>query len=279
MGLTPGGRCWVVGDVHGQRARLSALLVQSGLLDRREAWNGGDATLVVMGDLTDRGPDGAGVVQLLRRLEAEAASAGGQVITLLGNHEVLLLSAARHGRGWKDAQGRSFHNRWRQGGGRDADLDALSPEDLSWLARLPALLRLGPYLFMHADSRFYLRYGHTTELINAALRATLEGGDPAMLDRLTSWFSERREFEGEHGERAARELLASLGGARIVHGHTPIPYVLGKNPDEVSSPLLYAGGLALNVDGGLAYGAHAGFLLRLGPQGVERVTSSARVGR
>ena len=268
-----------MGDVHGQRARFSALLFQAGLLDRREAWSGGDSTLVLMGDLTDRGPDGAPVVALVRRLTREAEQVGGRVITLLGNHEVLLLAAQRHGRVWKDAQGRSFMARWRQGGGREDDLEALTPDDLSWLTGLPVLARLGPYLFAHADSRFYLRYGHSIDLINGALTATLKGGDPIMLDRLASWFAERREFEGESGERAARELLGTLGGSRIVHGHTPIPYVLGKPAAEVTSPLLYASGLCLNVDGGLAYGPQGGFLVRLGPTGVERVVSAARVGR
>ncbi len=268
-----------MGDIHGQRARFAALLVQAGLVDRREAWSGGDSTLVLIGDLTDRGPDGAGVVSMARRLAREAAQAGGQVLALLGNHEVLLLAARQHGRVWKDSQGRSFMARWRQSGGHEDDLEALTEEDAAWLMGLPALARLGPYLFAHADSRFYLRYGHNVQLINDALTATLRVGDPVMLDRLASWFSERREFEGEAGERAARELLGVLGGARLVHGHTPIPYVLSKTAADVTSPLLYASGLCLNVDGGLAYGPQGGFLVRLGPAGVERVVSAARVGR
>src|SRR5690606_4092364 len=51
----------------------------------------GRATLVQTGDYTDRGADVRKVLDLLMRLEREARAAGGRVITLLGNHEVMNL--------------------------------------------------------------------------------------------------------------------------------------------------------------------------------------------
>jgi hypothetical protein len=46
---------------------------------------------VQTGDVLDRGPDSRKVLDLLRRLEGEAARAGGRVYALLGNHELMRL--------------------------------------------------------------------------------------------------------------------------------------------------------------------------------------------
>ena len=82
-------RIVAVGDVHGNMGGFSAILQSASLLDGDGHWAGGDATLVQTGDVTDRGDDVRAAMELLMRLEAEAAEAGGQVVVLLGNHEVM----------------------------------------------------------------------------------------------------------------------------------------------------------------------------------------------
>ena len=64
-----------MGDVHGHRDVLVRLLGDVGLLDAGEAWTGADARLWLLGDLTDRGPDGIGTIDLVRRLERESGGA------------------------------------------------------------------------------------------------------------------------------------------------------------------------------------------------------------
>src|SRR5579871_6244279 len=86
---------YVIGDIHGQLGKLIALLRGAGLATDRLSWAAGAATLWFMGDFFDRGPDGLGVLDLVMRLQREAAVAGGQVASLLGNHEVMLLAAQR----------------------------------------------------------------------------------------------------------------------------------------------------------------------------------------
>jgi calcineurin-like phosphoesterase family protein len=81
-------RIVAVGDVHGAYDRFVEILKTAGLIDSRQRWSGGRAHLVQLGDVLDRGPDSRKVLDLLRRLEREAASAGGAVHALLGNHEV-----------------------------------------------------------------------------------------------------------------------------------------------------------------------------------------------
>ena len=52
---------------------FSAILQSASLLDGDGHWAGGDATLVQTGDVTDRGDDVRAAMELLMRLEAEAA--------------------------------------------------------------------------------------------------------------------------------------------------------------------------------------------------------------
>ena len=82
-------RIVVMGDLHGDLPRLTELLRLSGLADANFEWIGGDATLVLTGDLMDRGPDVRGVMDLLMTLEKDASKRGGKVVTLFGNHEMM----------------------------------------------------------------------------------------------------------------------------------------------------------------------------------------------
>jgi hypothetical protein len=79
----------VVADVHGDFDDFVALLQRTGLIDKQNHWAGGKTTLVQVGDLLDRGPKPREVMDLMMALEKEAAQAGGRVVSLLGNHEVM----------------------------------------------------------------------------------------------------------------------------------------------------------------------------------------------
>jgi hypothetical protein len=81
-------RIVAVGDVHGAYDRFIEILQTSGLIDEKQRWSGGRAHLVQLGDVVDRGPDSRKALDFLQRLEGEAASAGGAVHALLGNHEI-----------------------------------------------------------------------------------------------------------------------------------------------------------------------------------------------
>jgi hypothetical protein len=72
----------------------------------------------------------------------------------------------------------------------------------------------------------------------------------------------REAFLGPQGAARARAFLRQFGGTRIVHGHTPIPLLLGCAPERVREPYVYADGLCVNVDGGMMLGA-PGFVYRV----------------
>ena len=84
-------RIVAISDVHGAYPAMVRTLKAAGILDESLAWAGGESRLVVTGDLLDRGPESRQAMDLLMRLETEAAAAGGQVHVLLGNHEVMNL--------------------------------------------------------------------------------------------------------------------------------------------------------------------------------------------
>jgi hypothetical protein len=83
------GRLIALGDVHGDLSAMRQVLIIAGVLDAQDRWVGGNATVVQTGDLLDRGDDEQAVIDLLERLRAEARAAGGALVVLNGNHEVM----------------------------------------------------------------------------------------------------------------------------------------------------------------------------------------------
>jgi len=80
-------RIVAVGDIHGDYDNFVKILKGTGVVDSELRWSAGPSHFVQNGDVLDRGPRARDILDLLRRLEAEAAAAGGMVHTLLGNHE------------------------------------------------------------------------------------------------------------------------------------------------------------------------------------------------
>ena len=84
-------RVVAVGDVHGAFDNFVAILRAAQVIDNRNRWSGRRTLLVQTGDILDRGPDSRKAIDLLRRLERDAQRAGGRVVSLLGNHELMRL--------------------------------------------------------------------------------------------------------------------------------------------------------------------------------------------
>ncbi len=81
-------KTFVIGDIHGRRAQLGALVKR---LPRDPAAD----TLVLLGDYIDRGEDAPGVVEAVLALQAETGA--GRVVALRGNHEQMLLDFVDQG--------------------------------------------------------------------------------------------------------------------------------------------------------------------------------------
>ncbi len=81
-------RVVAIGDVHGAYDRFVEILKVAGLVDSELRWIGGRTHVVQLGDIVDRGDDSRKALDLVRRLERPAQSAGGAWHQLMGNHEV-----------------------------------------------------------------------------------------------------------------------------------------------------------------------------------------------
>ncbi|MGB8699511.1 MAG: metallophosphoesterase [Thermosynechococcaceae cyanobacterium] len=124
----------IIGDVHGHYQGLQTLLALLDLGDRD--------TLYFLGDLIDRGPESAQVVEFVRTH---------QYPCLLGNHEQMMHFA------FLLSQNNANHfalEAWLSAGGRSTlesytDLGQLEI-DLAWIATLPTYLDLGDLWLVHA---------------------------------------------------------------------------------------------------------------------------------
>ncbi|WP_078855888.1 metallophosphoesterase [Streptomyces sp. SCSIO 75703] len=256
------GPLFVVGDVHGYLDELESALREKGLVDEAGHWSAGTARLWFLGDFTDRGPDGIGVIDLVMRLSAEAAASGGYCKALMGNHELLLLGAKRFGDTPVNsgAGTATFQAAWLLNGGQKSDMDRLQDHHLQWMARLDALEEVDGHLLVHSDTTTYLDYGRSIEEVNDTVRETLTRNDVEEVWDLFRKLTKRFSFRDEGGADAVRSLLETYGGTRIVHGHSPIPYLTGEVGSEdgeeesrpaVEGPHVYADGLAIAMDGGV----------------------------
>ncbi len=252
---------YVVGDVHGYLDELRAALRTAELIDAEDRWAGGSARLWFLGDFTDRGPDGIGVIDLVMRLSAEAAAAGGYCKALMGNHELLLIGARRFGDTPVNSRAgtASFQAAWLLNGGQRTDMERLEDHHLQWMSRLDAMAVADDHLLLHSDATCYLEYGDTVAEVNDAVTQALQRSDADETWDLFRHFTKRFAFREEGaGTLAARELLDAFGGSRIVHGHSPIPYLLGEvggeedgEAPQITGPHVYAEGLAVAMDGGV----------------------------
>lgn len=256
------GPLYVVGDVHGYLDELHAALAEQGLIDAEGNWSAGNTRLWFLGDFTDRGPDGIGVIDLVMRLSAEAAAAGGYCKALMGNHELLLIGAKRFGDTPVNsgAGTATFQAAWLLNGGQKNDMERLQDVHLQWMSRLDAIVEEDGHLLMHSDTTAYLDYGATIEDVNDTVHAILTRNDADECWDLFRKLTKRFAFRDEAGPQAVRELMSAYGGQRIVHGHSPIPYLLGEVGSEdgedgsgpvVEGPHVYADGLAIAMDGGV----------------------------
>ena len=98
-------RYLAIGDIHGCRTALEALL--------RVAAPTADDTIITLGDYVDRGPDSAGVLDLVLELAGSH-----ELVPLRGNHEIMMLDALAR---------QSWHNTWMQAGGRET-LQSYAPD-------------------------------------------------------------------------------------------------------------------------------------------------------
>ena len=157
--LPAGTRVYAVGDIHGRLDLLTALATAIELDDsRRNAIAAAETTTILLGDLVDRGPNSAGVIDFARGWQQRRP-----LRILLGNHEEMLLESLEN----LDVM-RTF---LRHGGRETAISFGIDPQayteasfeevqallcslidedTLAFLRGFEDHIRIGDYLFVHA---------------------------------------------------------------------------------------------------------------------------------
>lgn len=154
-----GVRVYAIGDVHGRLDLLKALLAQIISDDRHR--EPADTQIILLGDLIDRGPDSAGVIETLRLL----SQGGLNIRCIAGNHEEVMLDTLNN----PTAEMARFFYRI---GGRETLLsygiseedmerldyaelamrmkDIVPPEHIAFLQDMENCIIIGDYAFVHA---------------------------------------------------------------------------------------------------------------------------------
>ncbi|MGL6266884.1 MAG: metallophosphoesterase, partial [Chitinophagaceae bacterium] len=86
-------RQFVISDIEGNFDAFRKLLLAGKVMDEKFEWTYGDGHLVLAGDFFDRGTQVTEVLWLIYSLEDKAKKAGGYVHFVLGNHEIMNMSA------------------------------------------------------------------------------------------------------------------------------------------------------------------------------------------
>lgn len=84
---------WVaIGDLHGDLEVTRRAFRLAGAMDEKDHWVGGKLVVVQTGDLVDRGNEDRAVLDLLEKLQVEAKQAGGELVLMNGNHDIMNVS-------------------------------------------------------------------------------------------------------------------------------------------------------------------------------------------
>ena len=170
-----------VGDIHGRLDLLDVFL---------DSVRNTQTTVILLGDLIDRGPEDLGVLERVEKLLEEPEYWGLEAAyALRGNHEQMYLDACEG----------NYVGTWAGNGGKYKQLDQLSLHS-NWIRNLPIYLTVGDTMFIHAG--------------------VFPGVDPAESiesGRIESlvWVREPFMTIGPQLEKWTDKIK------RVVHGHTP----------------------------------------------------------
>lgn len=151
-----GQRIYAIGDIHGRLDLFEALIVA---IETQEATlRRARTSIVLLGDLVDRGPDSAMVVETARQWSKRRV-----IHILCGNHEEMFLRSfadkkvLRHFLSFGGAEtlisygvGRKFMKKAKLAEIQERMLEMVPQEHLDFIAGFKDRVEVGDYLFVHA---------------------------------------------------------------------------------------------------------------------------------
>lgn len=230
------GRIFACTDLHGRKDLLDKIM------DFLEA----DDKVYFLGDAADRGPDGWEMIKTILNDE--------RFVYIMGNHEDMLIKAAKRWFKWH-AMGNDY-NLLRANGGAKTFADmSQDPEAEEIIRKLEQLPTYAAYFSNALGYNIFLAHAGFTPW------ADDEDGLPIVPDdKDLIW--DRSHYMDDFKEEEL--YLNSI----VVHGHTPIPYIMDDlrlpNPGDLidAGPLWYANRHKVCLDCA-AFATGATFLLNL----------------
>ena len=203
----------IVGDIHGCRAELEALLVELGYVLGRDgqgrsvsARHPEGRRFVFLGDLVDRGPDIAGVLRLAMGMVSD-----GDALCIPGNHENKLLRALR---------------------GREVQITHGLAESLEQLNAEPEEFRDAVETFLDGLISHYVLDEGRLVVAHAGLTERLHGRASNRVRTFCLYGQSTGETD-EFGLPVRYPWAEEYRGkATVVYGHTPVP-----NPEWLNNTL------------------------------------------
>jgi protein phosphatase len=190
----------IIGDIHGCREELEALLGRLGYAPRPE--DGAYAhpegrKAIFLGDLVDRGPDSPGVLRIVM-----AMTAAGAALVVPGNHDVKLLRKLR---------------------GRDVTVNHGLAETLAQLEPEPPAFKAQVAEFVDGLVSHYVLDGGRLVVAHAGMKQEMQGRGSGRV-REFALYGETTGETDEFGLPVRYNWAAEYRGpATVVYGHTPVP--------------------------------------------------------
>jgi serine/threonine protein phosphatase 1 len=188
---------YLISDIHGYNIAFRKVL-------KKVALKKSD-TLIILGDVIDRGPDSKGVIDTILLLKEH----GFDVRCLKGNHEELFLNAL---------DDISSKVNWIRNGGKDtlqsfltSDVNLIPEKYINFIKTFEDYIILDDYILVHAG-------------LDMTKEAPFEDLESLL------WL---RDWESVYDEKW-------LGHRKIIHGHTPKSYVDIENQFNSSSPKIWS---------------------------------------
>ena len=227
-------RLVAVGDVHGDLGALREALRGADLIDAQHDWVGSEAVLVQTGDLLDRGDQEREIIDWLDALGEQAREAGGDVVELVGNHEIMNVQGDMRyvtPDGFADFVGVP---------GLELSDPRLERVPSKARARVAAFVPGGPYARKLAAHNTIAVVGDSVFVHGGVLPEHVAYGIGRLNREVSQWMAGQgpppvilrgedspvwtRLYSSEPDEAACQTLaraLGELGAERMVVGHTP----------------------------------------------------------
>lgn len=228
-------RVVAIGDLHGDIEAARRAFKLAGAIDDTDAWIGAKLVVVQTGDAIDRGDDDRKILDLIEKLKSEASKAGGEVIALVGNHEIMNSELDfRYVTKGAFTAFADVNPKDEQAAQKAAALDNLQRGRAlaflpggayaQMLSRRPVVARVGDSIFVHGGVLpKHVRSG--LDSINEGARAWLAGEKSTIPKELSAedgplWSRMYSTAPSKEDCGVLNEALTALRAKRMVMGHT-----------------------------------------------------------